>query len=136
MSNIVVKAVIVSPPKIHKTPKPKRIWDNYQEVAEVIKSDYEKFVIAAAARDGVKYLNIREFYFKRSEGIWKPGRDGITIPLLVPVEKGTRLITPFPEFAEALAKASLVAEGLELYDADKAVYYTPKEKNKDDKTIA
>ena len=50
----------------------KRLWDNYAVIGEVRKSDRIKFVIGAGVRDGVKYINIREFYHKKSEDTWNP----------------------------------------------------------------
>ena len=47
----------------------KRIWDNFKEIGEVRKSDSIKFVIAAAIRDGVKYINIREFYKRKRDEV-------------------------------------------------------------------
>ena len=84
-----IKAKIV--PKKKPPKPPKRIWDNYQEVGEVQKSDSIKFVIAAAIRDGVRYINIREFYLRKKDGVWRPGRDGITVPIKIPIKRELRL---------------------------------------------
>ena len=110
--------------------KMKRIWDNFKVVGEVQKSDAIKFVIAAAVRDGVKYINIREFYIKKSTGEWKPGRDGITIPLLVPIEKGSTLIKPIDGFAKVLLQAQKEANSMPLEDKANAVYMVEKVKVK------
>lgn len=109
--------------------KPKRIWDNYKEIGEVRKSDRIKFVIAAATRDGFRYINIREFYFKVKDGEWKPGRDGITIPLMAPINKGEKIITPANKMLEVVQYAMNYVEGMELSDPDHAVWYTPKEED-------
>jgi len=82
----------------------KRIWDNFEEIAEVRKSDGIKFVIAAATREGFRYINIREFYMRKRDGVWMPGRDGITIPLKAPLQKGKQFIKPYVDLVEALAK--------------------------------
>lgn len=106
----------------------KRIWDNFKEIGEVRKSDAIKFVIAAAIRDGVKYINIREFYKRKRDEVWMPGRDGITIPLVVPVNKGADRLTPYSEMVELISKAATELETMELADEAHAVYITKKEK--------
>ena len=106
----------------------KRIWDNFKEIGEVRKSDSIKFIIAAAIRDGVKYINIREFYKRKRDEVWMPGRDGITIPLVVPVNNGADRLTPYSEMAELISKAATELETMELADEEHAVYITKKEK--------
>ena len=106
----------------------KRIWDNFIEIGEIRKSDSIKFVVATAVRDGVKYINIREFYIRKRDGVWMPGRDGITIPMMVPIEKGTELIKPFEELFDLLSTAEDKLNTLELYDEANAVYMPKKEK--------
>lgn len=111
--------------------KPKRLWDNYQVTGEVQKSDSIKFVVGAGIRDGVKYINIREFYIRKRDGEWKPGRDGITIPLRVPVEKGTKIITPWAELAGLFLETADALEQMKLYDENNAVYAPRKVKKND-----
>ena len=108
--------------------KKKRIWDNFEEVAEVRKSDGIKFVIAAATRDGFRYLNIREFYLRKKDNVWKPGRDGITIPLTAPLNKGAEFINPYKNMIDAMMTAARIAHDMDLMDDDKSVYIDVKEK--------
>ena len=108
--------------------KQKKIWDNFQEIGEVRKSDGIKFVIAAATRDGYRYVNIREFYMRKKDGVWMPGRDGITIPLRAPLNKGESFITPAHNIVELLQEAMNIAIKLDLADDSKAVYMPKKEK--------
>ena len=107
-------------------PRVKRIWDNYKVIGEVQKSDRIKFVVAAGIRDGVKYINIREFYLRQKDSEWMPGKDGITIPLLVPIEKGTKLITPYKEMSALFERVSTELDSMPLYDEANAVTYIPK----------
>ena len=100
----------------------KRIWDNFEEVAEVRKSDGIKFVIAAATRDGFRYINIREFYLRKKDNQWMPGRDGITIPLKAPLNKGETFIHPIVDMLDALNKARVAADVMELMDDNKSVW--------------
>lgn len=104
----------------------KRLWDNYLVVGEVQKSDRIKFVIGAGIRDGVRYLNIREFYYTKKDEEWKPGRDGITIPLRVPVEKGAKIINPFEDMMDAMTDAVKTLEGMALSDINNSVYVEKK----------
>jgi hypothetical protein len=101
----------------------KRIWDNYKEIGEVQKSARIKFIVAAAIRKGVKYINIREFYMRKADNVWRPGRDGITIPLVVPLEQNTNPITPYVEMVRLLHDTVGELAAMELYDEDHAVYY-------------
>jgi len=119
---ITVQGAIVAN-KIHAYRKlPKRIWDNYEVVGEIQKSDRIKFVMAAAVRDGVRYVNIREFYCKVSTGEWKPGRDGITIPLMLPIEKGTKRIQPLDAFEILLTSTGNIAQFMDIYNDANAIY--------------
>ena len=106
----------------------KRIWDNYKVIGEVQKSAAIKFIIAAAIRDGVRYINVREFYLRKRDGVWKPGRDGITIPLIVPVEKGTKFLTPYKELIKLVISCATELKTMPLADEANAVYMPKKER--------
>lgn len=145
MSDVVVKASLAKPcredlPVVKVTlpgkvaknsgliKKEKRLWDNYREVGEVRKNNKIKFVVGAAVRDGVRYLNIREFYLRKSDGVWKAGRDGITIPIMIPVEEATLMLTPFKELIKLLTEAADYVMDMELYDPEHAIIVVAKEK--------
>ena len=100
----------------------KRIWDNFVEIAEVRKSDGIKFIIAAATRDGFRYINIREFYLRKKDNQWMPGRDGITIPLKAPLNKGEQFIEPLADMLAAINAAHVTANTMDLMDDTKAVW--------------
>ena len=106
----------------------KRIWDNYKVIGEVQKSGSIKFVIAAAIRDGVKYINIREFYIRKKDGVWMPGRDGITIPLVVPINNGKDRLSPYSEMIRLIEGTAKELEALPLADEANAVYAVKKER--------
>lgn len=108
--------------------KKKRIWDNFVEIGEVRKSDGIKFVISAATREGFRYVNIREFYMRKKDGVWKPGRDGITIPLRAGLNKGETFINPFDTLMKTIASAAEVAATMDLMDEEHAVWADWKEK--------
>ena len=106
--------------------KAKRLWDNYKVVGEVQKSDKIKFVIGAGIRDGVRYINIREFYFRKRDNTWNPGKDGITIPLTVPIESGAKLIKPYEALITMIGEAVNELSTMELYDEANAGYIPKK----------
>lgn len=108
--------------------KKKKLWDNYKEIAEVQKSASIKLVVAAAVRDNVKYINIREFYLRKRDNQWMPGRDGISIPVSLTVDNGDTLLAPTERLIDALHAALNTAAHMSNFDANNAVYYTPKEK--------
>lgn len=134
---ITVKATVVPEPRKIVEPKPphvkppKRIWDNYIVVGEIQKSSSIKFVVAAAVRDGVRYINIREFYIRKTDGVWKPGRDGITIPMVTPIDKGTKLLHVYTGFEKLLQVTVETLATIDLFNAANAVY--AKENNNEDK---
>lgn len=102
--------------------KMKRIWDNYEVVGEVRKSDGIKFVVGVGTREGFRYINIREFYFRKRDGEWKPGRDGITIPLIAGLNKGAEFIKPFEVMVGMLNEASERAATMDLMNEENAVW--------------
>lgn len=128
MADVPVVKVQVTKDMEVKTEKPKRLWDNYAIIGEIQKNNNIKFVVGAGIRDGVRYINIREFYLRKRDNVWNPGRDGITIPLRVPIEKGTKIITPYTELIDLLAKTAEALEVMELADEEHAVYVMPKRK--------
>lgn len=101
---------------------PKRIWDNYAVIGDVQKSTKIKLVVGAGIRDGVRYINIREFYLRKRDGIWKPSKDGITLPIRMPIERGTKVIEPFDDFIKLLYETKEALEIMELSDKEHAVY--------------
>lgn len=107
--------------------KAKKIWDNYRVIGEVPKSTSIKLVVGAGIRDGVRYINIREFYKRKKDNEWMPGRDGITIPLIIPIKDGMERVNSYSMLAPVLAHAATTLETMELSDEEHAVYYTPKE---------
>lgn len=125
MSEVPVVKVTVSEPETEM----KRLWDNYRKVGEVRKNNKIKIVVGAGIRDGVRYINIREFYQRKDE-VWKPGRDGLTIPLKVPIENATQIIEPWAQLAALLLKTADVLESMELADEEHAVYAPMKRKEK------
>ena len=107
--------------------EPKRLWDNYKVIGEVQKSDKIKFIIAAGIRDGVRYINIREFYYRKRDESWQPGRDGITVPLKIPVNNGSEIVDTYNRFIVMLGNTAEALQTIPLSDPENAVYLMPKE---------
>ncbi len=107
--------------------KAKRIWDNYKVVGEVQKSDFIKLVVAAGYRDGVQYINIREFYMRKRDNVWMPGRDGITVPVIIPVNGGKERVHTYTQLGDLMTAAVAELAVMPMEDAENAVWYTPKE---------
>lgn len=109
--------------------KRKRIWDNYRNIGAVQKSDRIKIVVGIGCRDGVRYINIREFYYHRMKEEWCPSRDGITIPLRVPISKGEKVIEPFPNMLGVLLQAVEELNSMPLEDENNQVWLVRRYKN-------
>jgi hypothetical protein len=106
----------------------KKLWDNHRVIGEMPKSDRTKVVVSAVVRDGIKYINIREFYIRRSDQQWMPGRDGIIIPLIVPIEQGTKRILPYQELTGLFELAARELETMPLSDPAHMVFREVKKK--------
>lgn len=112
------------------TAKPRKLWDNYQEVAVVQKTDRLRFVVASACRDGYRCISIREFYHRKRDDAWVPGRDGIMIPIAAPLGKTRKpdpnnlpkMIHPMQEMLTALQQAIEVVMDMDLEDPEKAIW--------------
>lgn len=130
MSDIPVVKVSLTQEQVNSIPKQKKLWDNYLIIGEVRKNNRIKFVFGAGIRDGVRYLNIREFYLRQRDGVWNPGKDGITIPLRVPVEEGTKVIEPYVDFIAMMERTKESLEIMDLSDEENAVYVEMKVRNK------
>lgn len=109
----------------------KKLWDNYIVVSEVRKNDRLKFVLAAGTRDGYRCLSIREFYRRKSDKTWLPGREGILIPLKSPFygeikdNRNPSMIEPLYDLMAALPEAIKVVETMELHDPENAIWQLP-----------
>lgn len=121
---------------VHKKSAPRKLWDNYQEVAIIQKTDRLRISVAVGCREGYRCIVLREFYYVKRDDVWKPGRDGIMIPIAAPIGKTRRpdpnkppkIIYPMKEMMLALEQTMEVAMEMALDDPDNAVWLTPKVK--------
>lgn len=104
----------------------RKIYDNYQVIAEIEKDARHRIRVAAGTLDGYRYVILREFYYSKREDTWKPGREGMFIPLVVPFKTAGSSIPTFKdigaEFFESVTKAMEVAKTMPLADAENTVY--------------
>ena len=61
-------------------------WDKEEVVAEVNKSDKGKYIITKAEKSGKQYIGIREWYCTQNDPTWKPGKNGMNLPMTVAKE--------------------------------------------------
>lgn len=107
------------------------VWHNFQEICEIQKTSHLKYVLAYAAREGIRYLNIREFYKKKTTGEWKPSMNGIAIPLVMPLlgaEQKIELLDVLAPFRDALENALVDLPNFAIYDEANIVYKEVKQK--------
>lgn len=107
----------------------RKLWDNYKEIASVQKNERLKFVVAAGTRDGFRCISIREFYFVKRDNVWKPGKDGILIPLISPLKTTKKpdgnppeMLYPMRELQSILPGAVEIAAAMELEDENNAMW--------------
>lgn len=106
--------------------KPKKIWDNCKFVGEVKKSASTKLRIELVARDGVKYVNIRDWYMTKKEQEWKPGIAGFAVPIALPIDGSTQDVAR--QLLNIVSEAIGQAADFKLDDPDHAVWAQPKAK--------
>jgi hypothetical protein len=119
---IIKETTPAPPPPPIPVKKPKRIWDNYRVIGEVMKANRLKLVIGAGIRDGVRYVNIREFYYRKRDNTWCPGRDGVTVPLIYPTKNGMERIAPYNDFMKLLQLTAETVTSMPLADENNAIY--------------
>lgn len=98
----------------------KKIWDNCALIDEVQKSPSTKLRVELVARDGVKYINIREWYKKKSSNEWLPGKGGLTVPVMVSIDGEP--VTPAIDLATVIEEALSKSTSFALEDEANAVY--------------
>lgn len=119
--------------------RPKLLWDNHEEVAFIQKSRALSFHISACTRNGYRYVTIRECYKSREDGLWRPGKNGLSIPLMMPLNRTKtpdpntpiKIIHPMQEFVLAIQQAFEIASTMELADPENEVWVYPKNKSEE-----
>lgn len=101
--------------------KMRRLWDNYKVLNTIQKTECLRLEVAVGIRDGIKYLFIQEYYYSKKADKWGPSRHVLSIPLVVPYERGTKLRTPFADFIKTLQDVVEAFDTMELYDPEHMV---------------
>ena len=90
------------------------IWDNYVELGRVQKTEKQMYVLSLAARQGVKYLNIREFYWRAKDQTWRASMNGMAIPFETPIiDKASKTIKEWYKVLEGFRP--LLQEAMEKF---------------------
>ena len=103
----------------------RKLWDNYEIIADVPTDDAHFLRIAAGTLNGFRQVIIHEFYFNKQEGTWKPGKKGMQIPMLVPFyacDDVYAIRDVGTEFLEKFTQAVNTAQSMPLADSDNAMY--------------
>ena len=75
------------------------------------------------ARDGVRYVNIRAWYKKNSDGVWRPSPSGYAVPVRIPIPIEGRIAQPAEELIKLMQKAIEEAPNFPLEDEANAVWW-------------
>lgn len=118
--------VVKEPPKPPKPPKPKRIWDNYRKIGMVCTGDKRSVLVGVGIRDGVSHIVLRDFYFSARNDSWMPSFHGMTVPIRIPIRKGTFIQESYNDLILMLAKAVEEAATMPIADPENAVYAAAK----------
>lgn len=103
----------------------KRLWDNVVQVGEIDTFDTTKYVIEIVVRDGTKHLNIRKWYWSKTDEIWYPTRKGIRFPLFVNYRGEP--VRPLEDLPGLIQEAFDMYEDVAIFDPDKQVWLPRKE---------
>lgn len=98
-----------------------KIWDNHKAIGEYIYKGTQKIVVALAARNGEKYLELRVFYCPKDKpDLWLATKQGIIIPLHIN-PKGVEA-RPVEGLEKLIAQAMASYDDFPIYDPDGEIY--------------
>jgi hypothetical protein len=78
-------------------------FDKEKVIAEIAKSEFSKYIVSAAEKNGRRYLNIKEWYCTAYEPEWRPAKQGV----MVPVQLGEDVIAALVEAHVSLSRGDL-----------------------------
>ncbi len=111
---------------LNRTYGVRKIFDNYEVIADIPKGDRYRIRIAAGTLDGQRIVTLREFYYHNGEDTWKPGRDGMYIPMFAPFKVEGSDVPVIKDvcnaFLESFIKAMQVAQTMPLADDENTIY--------------
>ena len=102
--------------------QPKRIivFDNYKEIGAVPSGNKRRIQVNIGIKDGVVMLVMREFYLRRNE--WKPGYNGMTVPVRLPINKATEIIEPLSDLIGLINNAVEISKDMPIADPEHTLY--------------
>jgi len=103
-----------------------RIWDSCELIGELKKTERTKLRIELVARDGVKYVNIREWYLRKKDVTWMPSIAGFATPIQIPIEGS--IATPMNDLIALIMQAVEKSSAFPIENAATAVYVAKKSK--------
>lgn len=111
---------------LNRTYGVRKIFDNYEIIADIPKGDRYRIRIAAGTLNGQRLVTLREFYYHKGEDTWKPGRDGMYIPMFAPFKTEGSDVPTIKDvgnaFLESFIRAMEVAQSMPLADDEKTMY--------------
>lgn len=114
-----------------KPKAPKVIWENSLNIGFIQKAPKLRIKVDLTARDGIKYLSLREMYCRRDEeDNYKPGIKGLIIPIDMHEqgEDGSVVTTPVAmPFIQMLMDTVERSKDFPVYDEANIVYEKIKE---------
>lgn len=105
----------------------KIVWYNHEQLKIVQKTASSRLDCSLVTRDGVKYINIREMYRRKSDLEWKYGINGFAVPFMVPGDDG-EILYPAKELLEMLQEAFAKEPDFALDNPSKYVMMPAKDK--------
>lgn len=107
----------------------RHVWDNFTYIGEVQKSPKQKVVVSAATRDGIRYVQLTEYYLTK-ENEWHPRKGGIVVPLCVSIHKDGVLCEPATDVLNMMSAAIDHVKTMALYDEEHKldIPYKPRKK--------
>lgn len=104
--------------------KAKKIWDNCKYIGEIKRSDATLIKFELVSRDGVKYINMRDWYKRKRDDVWMPGMSGFAVPLLFPIDGEKQDVAN--QVVAMIQEAIKQSTDFKLEDAEHAVWAQPK----------
>lgn len=119
----------VTPVVLNKVYGVRKVFDNYEFIADVQKEDRFRTRIAAATLNGFRYVVLREFYYHSKSDSWRPGKNGLYIPMFVPTRLNggdvPQIVDVGDTFLANFMKAMEVAKTMPLADDNNMLYILP-----------
>jgi len=102
----------------------KRIWDNHKVLGSVRKNRSYTIRVAAATRDGFRYIMLSLFEYRYKKSKWIPAyKQHISIPLMYNMDKTcTKWLQPAQEVVKLMVDAIELAATMPLVDEENTVW--------------